>query len=482
MEASLERIGTQIDRDLDQHIANIQSLIRQPSMSTSGGLGIREMAVRLQKAFAELGCQDTALFDTSGNPVVFGHYDTGASKTLIVYLMYDTEAVLPEEEWISPPLEANLVELPPFGRCIIGRGAVNSKGPLQAFLNTVAAIHAAGEALPVNLKFVAEGEEELGSIHVADVLQDHGASLQADALFFPAAGQQANGHTTLTLGSRTAIIFELEVNGERWGRGPSKFEIHAGSRSLVDCPVSHLLEALNCLIADNGNRILVEGFYEDVVPPNEEEEELLDRLAARWDEEAYRARLGVKAFIDGLAGRAALKRLIFEPAFNIRGIYGGDSRTGDVNVSKAIIPHRAVCKVGLSLVPDQNKVDIVEKIRAHLDRNGFADVAMRVRPDYLRDPGAWGQVSVHDDIVVAMLHTYARYGIDPEIWPRSPGGWPGYLFQHYLGIPFLSGGAGHGGGAHSSNEYLVVDGHDTVRGLADLEKSYAHMLYEYASL
>jgi acetylornithine deacetylase/succinyl-diaminopimelate desuccinylase-like protein len=104
---------------------------------------------------------------------------------------------------------------------------------------------------------------------------------------------------------------------------------------------------------------------------------------------------------------------------------------------------------------------------------------MRVVPN-LDEPLPFGRVSLRDSIASAMLRTYQQLGVDPEIWPRSPGGWPGYLFQHFLGVPFISGGLGHGGRMHSPNEYLVVDGNGPVRGLVDLEKSYATVLYEFA--
>ncbi|MCZ7570503.1 MAG: M20/M25/M40 family metallo-hydrolase [Ardenticatenaceae bacterium] len=483
MEERLDRIGRQIDRDLDRHIASIQAVIRQPSMSTTGGggTGIREMAETLQAAFAALGCQESEVVETSGNPIVFGHYDAGAPKTLIIYFMYDTEAVLPEEEWISPPMEGNLVEVPPFGRCIVGRGAINTKGPMQAFLNTVQAIQVAGEKVPINLKFVAEGEEELGSGSLAGFIQANVDRLKADDLFFPMPTQQSTGRTAISLGSKRGVIFELECSGALWGRGPSRYAIHSGQGAIVDNPAWRLIEALNCLATDNGNRVLVEGFYDDVLAPDEEQEELLDRLAAIWDEAEFKERAGAASFIDGLTGRDALKRLMFEPILGIRGIYAGDTRVGDVTTSKAIVPHRAVCKMNVALVPNQNKADLAAKIRAHLDRHGYGDVEMRLRPGTTSEPGSWGRVSVNDEIVQALIRTYAHFGIEPEIWPRSAGGWPGHLFQKYLGTSFISGGVGHGGRAHSPNEYLVVEGHDKVRGLRDMEKSFARLLFEYAA-
>jgi acetylornithine deacetylase/succinyl-diaminopimelate desuccinylase-like protein len=305
--------------------------------------------------------------------------------------------------------------------------------------------------------------------------------LRAEALFFPIPRQDANGRVSLSLGSRRGVIFQLECSGALWGRGPGSHDIHSGMGAIVDNPAQRLVDAIGALVADNGNRVLVEGFYDDALPPDAEQEALLDHLAMQWDEREFKERLGVSTFIDGLTGRAALRRLLFEPTLGLRGIYGGDSRPGDVTVSMAIVPHRAVAKMNASLVPNQNKDDIARKIRAHLDRRGFRDIEMTLRPGTTAEPASWGRVRVSDRIVQALVRTYARYELDPEIWPISPGGWPGHLFQKYLGTPFLAGGVGHGGRAHTSNEYLVVDGNDRVRGLADLEKSFVTLMYEFAS-
>ncbi|MBI1296549.1 M20/M25/M40 family metallo-hydrolase [bacterium] len=488
-EGAFSQIAAVIDRDIEQHITNIQEVIRQPSMSTTadGAEGIQTTARLLRDKFAALGCKDAQIFETPGNPIVFGHLDAGAARTLIIYFMYDTEAVLPGEDWIAPPLDAQIVDMPPYGRCMVGRGVINTKGPMQAFLNTVEAFQQAGIALPVNLKFVAEGEEELGSGSLGAFIRDNVELLAADDLYFPMPRQQPNGRTAINLGSKRGVIFELECSGALWGRGPGRYEIHSGYGALVDNPTWRLIEALNCLTTDNGNTVLVEGFYDDVLPPNEEQATQLDRLAHQWDEQEYKQLIGVDEFINGLTGRAALERLMFAPTLGIRGMYAGDARPGDVSVSKAIVPHRAVCKLNVSLVPDQNKEDLAQKIRAHLDKHGYSDIEMRLRPGTTSEPGSWGHVSEEDAIVKALIAGYRQFGVEPQIWPRSSGGWPGHLFQKYLGASFVSGGIGHGGRAHSPNEYIVIDGYThsegvRVGGLADLEKFYANLLFTYADL
>ncbi|MBM3450652.1 MAG: M20/M25/M40 family metallo-hydrolase [Armatimonadetes bacterium] len=479
MDDLLARVERHVRAHLDEDIGRIQTLIRQPSIS-SENRGIRETATMLYNDFQALGCREARIFETPGHPIVYGHLDAGAPKTLIAYFMYDTEAILEDQPWIAPPLAGNLVDFPPFGRCIVGRGAINTKGPMGAFLNAARAIQAVGGPLPVNLKFVAEGEEELGSWNLGEFIRKNATMLAADALLFPMPRQEADGRVTVALGSRRGVIFELECNGELWGRGPAKFGIHSGNRSLVDSPVSRLIEAVASMATDNGNRVLIDGFYDGALPPDAEQNELLDRLATQWNEEAFRGKLGVHGLIDGLHGRAALQRLMFTPELNIRGFHGGDVRPGDVTVSMAVLPHRAVAKMSVSLVPNMNKEDVANKIRAHLDRHGYRDVKMTLRPGTTTEPGSWGRVSVKDDIVAALLATYERFGVAPEIWPISPGGWPGHLFQKYLGTSLVAGGVGHGGRAHSPNEYLVVDGNDRVKGLVDCEVGFAATMQAFA--
>ncbi len=475
----MKAVRTHIDENLSEHLERIRGLIKRPSISTEN-LGIVEMAEYLRSVFADLGCQEVEVFETPGHPIVYGHFDAGAEKTLIIYLMYDTVAIMPDEEWIAPPMEGQLVDLPDLGRCVIGRGAVNTKGPLQAFVNAVESVLAVHGTLPVNLKFVAEGEEEMASRNLGGFLANNVERLAADALFFPSARQQDSGRAMITLASRRGITFELESNSKSWGRGP-EWEIHAGQGALIDNPMWRLVEALNCLVEKNATEVKVPGFYDGILPPDEEQSDLLDRLALQWDEEAHKRSHGTTAFIGDLSGRDALERLLFRPYLGIRGFYGGDNRPGGVTVTQAIIPHRAVCKIGGSLVPDQDKYEIADRIRKHLDDNGYEDIIMRMRESPNPDSDdTWRRVYADDPVVEALVKTYEGMGIEAEIWPRSAGGWPGHLFQKYLGTSFISGGAGRGGSAHAPNEYLVFEGREGVAGLADLEESYARFLFEYA--
>jgi len=173
----------------------------------------------------DLGCRDAKLVETSGNPVVYGFYNAGAAKTIIVYLIYDTQPV-DELGWTVPPLEGRVVDIKTFGKCLVARGAINTKGELAAFLNACESVTATGEKIPLNLMFVAEGEEELGSRHLPEFINKYLNKLkEADAVFFPTADQDQKGKVQMTLGVKGIVYFELELNGKSCGYGPTEFAI-----------------------------------------------------------------------------------------------------------------------------------------------------------------------------------------------------------------------------------------------------------------
>ena len=161
----LERVYLRIDREINNHIKKIQSFIRQPTISNTGE-GMEEGAEKLRLIYQELGCQIAEIRPTPGWPIVYGEYDAGKKRTLIIYMMYDC---MPADEpgWSVPPFEGTLVknhqigDYQPFKTVLMARGAINSKGPLIAFLNTIQSIQESIDELPVNLIFIAEGEEEM---------------------------------------------------------------------------------------------------------------------------------------------------------------------------------------------------------------------------------------------------------------------------------------------------------------------------------
>lgn len=459
-----------IDANLDEHIGNIQRWIRQPSVSAQND-GIQEMAGLLRDDLAALGFAEAELVPTDGHPGVWGHYDAGAGKTLLLYMMYDVQPVDPED-WRSPPFAAELVDHE-LGTVLMGRGATNQKGPERAFLNAVQAILAVDGKLPVNLMVAAEGEEELGSPHYPQIIDKYAGRLQeADAAIFPFNSQRPDGVLSMLLGVKGIIYFELEARGGPQG-GPGAAEIHGSYKAAVDSPVWRLVQALASLTSDDGNTILVRNYYEGLRPMNDEEQRLMNGVLDNLDDEQLKKSLGVERWIDGMDGASAQLELLTMPTLNIDGIWAGYTGEG----TKTILPHMATAKVDSRLPPGIDPDEALGKIRAHLDANGFEDIAMRVLSAY---PAA--QTSVSAPMVQAAISVGNKYTESVTVTPRIAGSAPFYQFTERLGIPMVPYGIGFGTGAHAPNEIMLIYPAEAskVAGLAEIEKSYVDFLYALA--
>jgi acetylornithine deacetylase/succinyl-diaminopimelate desuccinylase-like protein len=454
------------------HIRKIQEDLRQPSVS-SWNMGIQEMAERMIGHFKAIGCKEANLVKTDGNPGVWAYYHGGAAKTISVYMMYDTQP-FDEKRWSTPPLEARLVKLDPFEQVVMARGAINDKGPNRMFLNALEAILEVHGKLPVNIMFTCDGEEEQGSPHFHQVLEPYADRLRAaDAHLEAGPSQDRAGNVTMHLGSKGILYLEVEAHGGRWGRGPQKMPIHSSRKAILDSPVWRLVEALRALYDPATNKILVPGYYDAIRPPNDEEKELMRVLTSKFKGRLFGSESeNVKAWAGGWSEEEAAWHLTFDTTLNIDGIWGGYTGPGVAT----ILPEKAAVKIDSRLVPDQEIAAQKEMILSHLGTNGFGDLEVRE----LGGGDEWSQTSVREPVVQAVLSVYKKYGIEPQVWPRHGGSSPQYQYTRKLGLPAAGGGLGHGGRAHSDDEYLVIEGNDKVAGLVRSEQSVVDVLYAYA--
>lgn len=459
----------------DASIKRIQDWIALPSIAAEN-LNMQEGAEYMANLAREAGFDMAEIVPTDGHPGVFATMDNGAKHTLGLYFMYDVKQFDPAE-WSSPPLEARIVDKPGFGRAIVGRGAVNQKGPEATVLAALHAMRAANVKLPVNLVLVAEGEEEIGSPHFHQVVQrsDVFAALRkAEGIFIPASWQDIKGNVAVYLGSKGVVELELVASGENWNRGPKK-DIHSSNKAMVDSPVWRLVAALSTLVTPDGNTPVIDGWFENVRPLTSREKELIAELARKGDEQAHKQLLGVTHWIDDLPYAQALERLASQPTVNIEGLVAGYTGPG----GKTILPARAVAKLDLRLVPDQTRKEAVRKLRAHLDERGFSDVETNVTGGY--DPTETPEDS---RIIRAELATYERAGVQATLNPRLAGSWPGAVFTAPpLSLPAGHFGLGHGSGAHAPDEYYVVDStNPRVAGITDAIMGYVDMFYQFAKV
>ncbi|MBO0723541.1 MAG: M20/M25/M40 family metallo-hydrolase, partial [Blastocatellia bacterium] len=452
-------------------VQRLQHWIRQPSIAAENR-GMSEGCELTMQMLRDAGFAQVTKIPTDGHPGIFAVLDAGAPQTLGVYYMYDVKQVDPSE-WSSPPFDAALVDKPGFGKVLIGRGATNQKGPEATFLAALHAIHGAGKKLPVNLVFVAEGEEEIGSPHFPQVIRKPevlAALKRCSGVFMPFPSQDPGGEVTITLGAKGVIELELVSSGERWGRGPQR-DTHSSNKARLDSPAWHLVQALNTLVAADGNTPAIEHFADKARPISDAEKKMIAVAAGRIDEAATKRSLGVDHWVRDVSWRESLELLVSKPTVNIEGLVGGYTGPG----GKTILPHRAIAKLDLRLVPDMTAADALAALKAHLAKHGFGDIEVNMTGGY--DPTSTPADSA---LIRAQVAVYKRSGIEPIMMPRSAGSWPGYVFTGSpLRLPAGHFGLGHGGGAHAPDEYYVIESTDPkVQGIDGAVRSYVEFLYE----
>jgi acetylornithine deacetylase/succinyl-diaminopimelate desuccinylase-like protein len=469
----LDDIQTEIERRHPEAVARLQQWIRQPSIAAENR-GVAEGCDLTMQLLRDAGFNQVTKLPTDGQPGIFATLDAGAPRTLGVYFMYDVKQVDPAE-WSSPPWAAALVEKPGVGTVLVGRGAVNQKGPEASFLAALHAIRGAGRKLPVNLVLVAEGEEEIGSPHFPQIVRRPevlAALRNAIGIFLPSAAQDLDGKVIITLGAKGVIEVELVSSGERWGRGPQR-DIHSSNKARVDSPAWHLVQALATLVSPDGNDPAIEGFTAKVRPLSAAEKAMIAQAASRLDEQVTKRQLGVAHWVHDVSWREALELLMSRPTVNIEGLVGGYTGPG----GKTILPHRAAAKLDLRLVPDMTAAEALAALKAHLAKRGFGDIEVNMTGGY--DPNS---TAADAGLIRAQTAVYRRGGVDPVVLPRSAGSWPGYVFTgDPLRLPAGHFGLGHGSGAHAPNEYYVVDSKTpNVQGMSGAVRSYVDYLFEVA--
>lgn len=462
--AAIAAASSAIDDEFETHLAFLRGWLQQRSISGTGE-GIAEMAAMVVDAIvSDLGGTAT-VHDTPGHPIVLGRVDVGAPRTLLVYGMYDVQPV-EGEDWIVPPFAGETVDLEDHGPSIVARGVMNSKGPLANFISVAASMLRNTGTLPVNLVFLVEGEEELGSVSLPAFVQEHQDELRCDAVLFPFYSQDRTGKVTMFLGVKGMVFVELTARGGDWG-APRSRGVHGMNAGWFHSPAWALVDLLHSMLSVDQTHILIEGLYDTVRGPDAGDLELLDRLEQTFDPQTQLTDYDVARFKYGCSGAELMRRFLFEPSLNINGLSGGDP---DDN-NKTVVPHEARAKIDIRLVPDMTVEHVVDRLREHIVKQGYADIVdVRVRSGY-----PWSKNRVDDLANGALGRAYDGEGVAFEPWPLVPGAAPLYLFTDLLGVSVGMGGLGHGGRQHSPNEYA------TVEGMRAFEKSMVRFLHELAA-
>jgi acetylornithine deacetylase/succinyl-diaminopimelate desuccinylase-like protein len=334
----------------DRFTSELEDLLRIPSVSTDSDYAdeVRRAAEWLAEHFDSIGTDHVEVAETDGHPIVYAEHVTGEDKpTVLVYGHYDVQPPDPLDEWDSAPFEPTRKN-----GTLYARGACDDKGQMFMHPKALESYLAAGEEPPVNLKFVIEGEEETGSVHLAPFIEDNAERLDADVVLVSDTAMFAPGVPSITYGLRGLAYAEIAL------QGPSR-DLHSGIYGgAVDNPI-HALSRILSNLHDDKNRVAVPGFYDDVRDLTDEERKTYARLP--FDEEAWREEIGLSA-THTEAGYTALECLSARPTLDVNGVWGGYTGEG----AKTVLPAKAHAKVSMRLVPDQRPSDIYDKMERFL--------------------------------------------------------------------------------------------------------------------
>ncbi|MGH2652800.1 MAG: M20/M25/M40 family metallo-hydrolase [Actinomycetota bacterium] len=433
-----------VDERFDTYLERIRELCRMPSVSGTGQ-GIRDVAERVAALVEEVG-GSAELVETPGHPVVLGEVSGPAgAPRLVKYGMYDVQPA-EEPDWSSPPFAAEVRDLPGVGPAVVGRGVANSKGSLVAFICALEALRDTG-GIPVGVAFMMEGEEELGSPNLPAVVRARRGDLAGDAgvdldLYGAAGGESAD----LAMGCKGLLSFELVCEGGEWG-GP-RAPLHSSEMAWIHSPVWALIRALDTLVGPD-QEVAVPGLLEAARGPTAQDRALLEELSEGIDPAAHLAEADAARFRLEGSTPDLLEALIFRPTVNVDGLEAGYTGPGGMT----IIPSRARAVLDVRLVPDLEPGSAAEAVREHLDAAGLEHVELRMLDSY-----PWGKADPTSAVARAMRASYGAVGVRVLPYPMAPWCAPFYVFDRILGIPWVTGGVGHSGGAHAPDEFASVEG------------------------
>ena len=473
----LRKVREHIAASKEAHIAAVQKDLQQPSVS-SWNKGVKEMCDVMMESFRKLGCKEVVKVDTSlpNWPGVLAHYDVGAPKTVVVYMMYDTQPWV-EERWSSPPLAAARVKnFGKFPEAIVARGAVNSKGPNRFTLNAMESIIAVHGKLPVNVIFTCDGAEEQGSPNFHEVLDPWRDRLKkANACSTSARRKGPDGAVSMALGNKGIMYIELEAT--RRAAGAAARRRCRSTRRARPCSTARCggwcRRSTPCSTRTT-NEILIAGFKDDIRPPNARRARADERAGDEAQGPPLRRREreheGVRARLEHRGGGEAPHLRHHAQHRRHLGGYTGEG-------TATILPEKATAKIDARLVPNQEVDKQIALVRAHLDKQGFQDLEIRK----MGGGDQWSQTSVKEAVVQATLATYKHHGIEPQVWPRSAGSSPEWEYTRKLGLPVGRRRRGPRFARPFGRRVHRHRGRDPVGGIVESEQSMADLMYVYAN-
>lgn len=448
--ATFEALDALVRERAEALIAELEELVRFPTVSAHG-TAIEETSRWVLDRARRAGIDAQIDRVEGGPPTIVGEAGAG-SRTLLVYDHFDVQPPDPLEEWTTPPFEPTRRD-----GLLFGRGVSDNKGNLVARLQALELYREVFGTLPLRVRVLFEGEEEIGSPHLGAFVERSAERIRADGCIWEAGYRDAAGRPTLSLGLKGIAYFELRV------RGIAK-DAHSSLGTILPNAAWRLVWALATL-KDEHDRITVDGLMDRVRRPDASDLALLEALP--YDEDEMKRIHGVRSFVGGLTGTELKVRHFLEPTCTICGFTSGYSGEG----TKTVLPALAGAKLDFRLVPDLTPRVVAELLRRHLDRRGFADV--EVIPSEGELPSRWPADTEVARASIAALR--ATYGVDPVVYPLMAGSGPMAQVCDALGIPATGFGAGNAASAnHAPNENIAVaDYLDHIRAFARFVHAFA---------
>jgi acetylornithine deacetylase/succinyl-diaminopimelate desuccinylase-like protein len=433
MSSDLAAIFEHIDQQRDASVGRLVEYLRHPSISAYNE-GIAEVAALLQRMLTGIGL-DTTVIPTAGHPMVVARWDGAPGRpTVLLYGHYDVQPPDPLEGWTTPPFEPAIRD----GR-IYARGVADNKGQHLAQILAIETHLQVNGKLPCNVILLLEGEEEVGSPHMAEFVRSHAGLLRADLAVTADGQMHPSGQPTLKFGSRGVVSFDLRVRH-------ANRDVHSGNfGGVVPNPIWTLIHLLATMKNDRGE-ITIDGFNDAVLPPTAEERAAVARLPLDLPE--FKRSLDL-ARLDEPADRPFFESLSFHPTLTINGLHGGYGGPG----TKTVLPHEAFAKCDVRLVAAQDPADILAKIAAHVARHAPEVEFVCVEEGMY--PSKTPFDSPRAEPIKQAIH--ASYGVEPLLYPSGFGSLPGYAFTDILGIPaFVVNYANADAANHAPNENMTL--------------------------
>ena len=436
----MQHITGQVDTHRERYLEELKEFIAIESISSQKehDADMRRCAEWILHHLQSIGVQDVRIFETAGHPVVYAEWNGAPGKpTVLFYGHYDVQPVDPLNLWTSPPFEATI-----RGDYLYARGSADDKGQVFIHFKAIEAYLKTVGSLPVNLKMIIEGEEEVGSPNLDRFVKEHKELLDADLVLISDSSMFAKGVPSVFYGLRGLAYMEIELTG------PNK-DLHSGSfGGSVHNPIQALSEIIASL-HDKRGKITIPGFYKDVRALSAKERKAYKKLP--WNDKKYAKDLGV-ARLYGEKGYSTLERLWARPTLECNGIWGGYTGEG----AKTVLPSKAFAKISMRLVPDQDSTKIAKLFERHIAKIAPKTVSVKVRALHGGEPALTPIDSPGVQAAVAALEK--GFGKKP-LYQREGGSIPIVVqFKKILGLDTVLLGFGlPDENAHAPDEHLSLD-------------------------